>query len=98
MNPPQRFLLLVMLLPDQKKSERISAFILIMTTSDAPYTYANLPVLLQKMAEMTVRNPSAKAIYTQSMLGEGEAGVGDGDPAFFDQITLDEALQIYSLV
>jgi hypothetical protein len=87
-----------MLFPDQKKSERISGFILIMTTSDVPYTYANLPVLLQKMAEMTVQSPSAKGIYTQSMLGEGEAWIGDGDPAFFDQINLDEALQIYSLV
>jgi predicted O-methyltransferase YrrM len=87
-----------MLLPDQKKSERISGFILIMTRSHAPYTYANLPVLLQKMAEMTIQSPSANALYTQSMLGEGEAEVGDGDPAFFDQINRDEALQIYSLV
>ena len=71
---------------------------LIMTTSYAPYTYANLPVLLQKMAERTVQSPSARAIYTQSTFGEGEAGVGDGDPAFFDQINLDEALEIYSLV
>src|SRR5215472_9690530 len=71
---------------------------LIMTTSYAPYTYANLPVLLQKMAEMTVQSPSARAIYTQSMAGDGGAGVGDGDPGFFDQINLDEALQIYSLV
>ena len=69
-----------------------------MTTSYAPYTYANLPVLLQKMAEMTVQSPSARAIYTQSTAGDGGAGVGDGDPAFFDQINLDEALQIYSLV
>jgi len=87
-----------MLFQDQKKSERISGFILMMAMSDAPYTYAILPVLLQKMAEITVQSPSAKGIYTQSMLGEREAGVGDGDPAFFDQINLDEALQIYSLV
>jgi hypothetical protein len=45
-------------------------------------------VLLQKVAEMTVQSSLARAIHTQSMAGEGGAGVGDGDPAFFDQSIL----------
>src|SRR5260370_18770621 len=69
-----------------------------MTTSVTSFTYANLPVVLQKMAEIEVQSPSAQTIYTQSMLREGEGKVKGSDPAFFDQVNLDEALQIYSLV
>jgi predicted O-methyltransferase YrrM len=51
------------------------------------------------MAKTTVQSPGAgKAICTQSMLGEGQVGARDGNPAFFDQVSLDEALQLYSLV
>jgi predicted O-methyltransferase YrrM len=69
-----------------------------MTTSDTSYTYANLPAVLQKMAELEIQSPSAHTTYTQSMLGKGESKLKAGDPAFFDQINLDESLQIYSLV
>jgi predicted O-methyltransferase YrrM len=69
-----------------------------MTTSDTSYTYANLPAVLQKMAELETQSPSAHTTYTQSMLGKGESKLKSGDPTFFDQINLDEALQIYSLV
>jgi predicted O-methyltransferase YrrM len=69
-----------------------------MSTSVTSFTYANLPVVLQKMAEIEVQSPSAHTAYTQSMLREGEGKVKSGDAAFFDQVNLDEALQIYSLV
>jgi predicted O-methyltransferase YrrM len=69
-----------------------------MTTSDISYTYANLPAVLQKMAEIEIQSAAPQTICAQSMLGESESKLDSGDPAFFDQINLDEALQIYSLV
>jgi predicted O-methyltransferase YrrM len=72
-----------------------------MTTKDRCYTHLDLPPLLRNAAALTVRSPSVEAT-TQSMLHDGDARIavedGVSQDAFFDQIHLDEALEIYATV
>lgn len=69
-----------------------------MTSLETSFTYTDLPLLLQQMAEIQVTSPSAESTYTQSMLREENKKINRDDTALFDQVDLDEALQLYSLV
>ena len=69
-----------------------------MTSFETSFTYTDLPLLLQQMAGIQITSPSAGSTYTQPMLREGNEKIKKDDPAFFDQVDLDEALQLYSMV
>jgi predicted O-methyltransferase YrrM len=69
-----------------------------MSTFQTSFSYTDLPLLLQQMAGIQVTSPSAETTYTQSMLREGNQNIKKDNPAFFDQVDLDEALQLYSVV
>ena len=69
-----------------------------MSSLQTSFSYTDLPPLLQQMAGIQVTSPSAETTYTQSMLREGNQNIKKDNPAFFDQIDLDEALQLYSVV
>ena len=59
------------------------------------FTYADLPLLLQKMAELRFVSTSKNETYAQSRLEEEQKNNCEG---FFDQVTLEEALRLYSTV
>jgi predicted O-methyltransferase YrrM len=59
------------------------------------FTYADLPLLLQKMAEIQSVTTSKKETYAQPRLEEERKSNREG---FFDQVTLEEALRLYSTV
>jgi predicted O-methyltransferase YrrM len=69
-----------------------------MNSRETSFTHTDLPLLLQQMAGIQVTSPSAEPTYTQLMLREENKNIKSDDPAFFDQINLDEALQLYSVV
>ena len=69
-----------------------------MSSLQTSFSYTDLPPLLQQMAGIQVTSPSAETTYTQSMLREGNQNIKKDNPAFFDQVDLDEALQLYSVV
>jgi predicted O-methyltransferase YrrM len=59
------------------------------------FTYADLPLLLQKMAEPKFVSASKNEPYKQSRLEEERKSNREG---LFDQVTLEEALRLYSTV
>jgi predicted O-methyltransferase YrrM len=59
------------------------------------FTYADLPLLLQKMAELKFVSASKNETYAQSRLEEEQR---TNCEEFFDQVTLEEALRLYSTV
>jgi predicted O-methyltransferase YrrM len=69
-----------------------------MSTLETSFAYTDLPLLLQQMAGIQVTSPSAETAYTQAMLREENRKIKSDDSAFFDQVNLDEALQLYSTV
>jgi predicted O-methyltransferase YrrM len=59
------------------------------------FTYADLPLLLQKIAELRSVSASKNGTYTQPRLEEERKS---NCQEFFDQVTLEEALRLYSTV